>query len=115
ELPRQRAGLVGREVAPGDCASGGGAVDALGMPLPDETMAGCRRADAVLLGAVGGPNWDRLTGRMRPESGLLALRKGLAVFANLRPVRVHPALAQRSTLKQEQVAVVHLRLVRDRR
>jgi len=113
QILQQAASLFGREVDADEFAIGGAAIDALGMPLPDETMAACRRADAVLLGAVGGPNWDRLTGRMRPESGLLALRKGLAVFANLRPVRVHPALAQRSTLKQEVVEGVDLVVVRE--
>ncbi len=71
---------------------GGAAIDATGAPLPDETLARCRQADAVLLGAVGGPKWDGLEGRLRPEAGLLGLRKGLGLFANLRPVALRPGL-----------------------
>ena len=92
---------------------GGAAIEAEGRPLLDETVAACREADAVLLGAVGGPQWDHLTGDMRCESGLLKLRKELGVFANLRPVRVHPALAQRSTLKPEVIEGVDMLVVRE--
>src|SRR5687767_9534093 len=70
---------------------GGAAIDATGSALPDETLAGCRGADAVLLAAVGGPQWDG--GAVRPEQGLLGLRKELGLFANIRPVRAIPALA----------------------
>ena len=92
---------------------GGAAIDAEGRPLSEETIVACQSADAVLLGAVGGPRWDHLTGDMRCESGLLRLRKELGVFANLRPVRVHPALARRSTLKPEVIEGVDLVVVRE--
>src|SRR5690348_14582470 len=70
---------------------GGAAIDATGEPLPAETLAACRSADAVLLGAVGGPQWSDPNAPVRPEQGLLALRAGLGVYANLRPLKVHPA------------------------
>ncbi|MFN2462875.1 MAG: 3-isopropylmalate dehydrogenase [Candidatus Dormibacteria bacterium] len=92
---------------------GGAAIESEGRPLSDETVDACRRSDAVLLGAVGGPRWDHLAGDMRCESGLLRLRKELGVFANLRPVRVHPALAQRSTLKPEVIEGVDMLVVRE--
>jgi 3-isopropylmalate dehydrogenase len=92
---------------------GGSAIDAEGTPLSDETLDACRSADAVLLGAVGGPAWDHLTGDMRCESGLLRLRKGMGVFANVRPVWVPDALADRSTLKREVVEGVDLVVVRE--
>jgi 3-isopropylmalate dehydrogenase len=92
---------------------GGAAIDADGTPLSEATLEACKSADAVLLGAVGGPNWDHLTGAMRCESGLLRLRKGMGVFANLRPVKVHPSLAARSTLREEVVDGVDLVVVRE--
>ena len=92
---------------------GGAAIDSEGTPLSEETLAACRSADAVLLGAVGGPRWDHLTGDMRCESGLLRLRQGLGVFANVRPVWVPDALADRSTLKREVVEGVDLVVVRE--
>src|SRR5687768_4571086 len=78
---------------------GGCSIDKYGSSLTDETLADCQSADAVLLGAVGGPKWDDPNAKDRPERGLLALRKGLGVFANLRPVKVHPALIDVSPLK----------------
>jgi 3-isopropylmalate dehydrogenase len=92
---------------------GGVAIDQQGTPLPDETLRACQSADAVLLGAVGGPKWDHLTGAMRCESGLLSLRQGMGVFANVRPVWVPDALADRSTLKREVVEGVDLVVVRE--
>ena len=92
---------------------GGAAIEATGVPLPNETLALCRRADAVLLGAVGGPRWDDPHASIRPEQGLLALRKALGVFANLRPVRVPPALVRASSLRAELVAGVNLLVVRE--
>jgi 3-isopropylmalate dehydrogenase len=92
---------------------GGAAIDAEGTPLSDETLKACQAADAVLLGAVGGPRWDHLTGPMRCESGLLRLRQGMGVFANVRPVWVPNALADRSTLKREVVEDVDLVVVRE--
>jgi 3-isopropylmalate dehydrogenase len=92
---------------------GGSAIDEFGTPLPEETLRACRTADAVLLGAVGGPRWDHLSGSLRCEAGLLRLRAGLGVFANLRPVRVHPRLADRSALRPEVVRGVDLIVVRE--
>jgi 3-isopropylmalate dehydrogenase len=92
---------------------GGVAIDLHGEPLPEATLAACRKADAILLGAVGGPKWDRLEGRLRPESGLLGLRKGLELFANLRPVQPHPGLIAASPLKPERLAGVDLLVVRE--
>ncbi|NLU36303.1 MAG: 3-isopropylmalate dehydrogenase [Clostridiales bacterium] len=80
---------------------GGAAIDKYGVPLPDETLDICRKIDAVLLGAVGGEKWDNLPGHLRPEAGLLAIRKGLGVFANLRPAILFPQLKSASTLKEE--------------
>jgi 3-isopropylmalate dehydrogenase len=92
---------------------GGAAIDAHADPLPAHTLAACRAADAVLLGAIGGPKWSAPDAPLRPESGLLRLRKELGTFANLRPVRVYPALADASTLKREVVAGVDLVFVRE--
>ncbi len=83
---------------------GGAAVEATGVPLPPQTLRAARRADAVFLGAVGGPRWDGLPADRRPEAGLLALRRALGVHANLRPFRVHPGLAGASPLRSEVVA-----------
>lgn len=94
-------------------AIGGAAIDAHGTPLPDATLAACRRAAAVLLGAVGGPKWDRPQATIRPEQGLLGLRKGLGLFANLRPLRVRPALIDASPLRPERLSGVDLLVVRE--
>ena len=91
---------------------GGCAIDATGVPLPADTLALCRQADAVLLGAVGGPKWDP-PAKVRPEQGLLGLRKELNLYANLRPVSVQPALLEASTLKPEALRGVDLVLVRE--
>jgi 3-isopropylmalate dehydrogenase len=80
---------------------GGAAMDAVGQPLPAATLAACQGADAVLLGAVGGPAWDDPAARSRPEDALLALRSALELFANLRPVRAHESLADASPLRPE--------------
>ncbi|NLG79531.1 MAG: 3-isopropylmalate dehydrogenase [Firmicutes bacterium] len=92
---------------------GGAAIDAAGTPLPEDTLEICRKSGAVLLGAVGGAKWDGLPGDKRPEAGLLGLRKALRVFANLRPVRVFPALVGASTLKRHVVERVDLVVVRE--
>lgn len=92
---------------------GGCSIDKYGSSLTDETLADCQAADAVLLGAVGGPKWDDPGANDRPERGLLALRKGLGVFANLRPVRVHPALQAWSPLKPEKLDGVDILVVRE--
>lgn len=80
---------------------GGAAIDKTGAPLPDETIEICKNSDAVLLGAVGGPKWDKLPGNSRPEAGLLGIRKTLGVFANLRPAILFPQLKAASNLKEE--------------
>jgi 3-isopropylmalate dehydrogenase len=92
---------------------GGCSIDKYGSSLTDETLADCQAADAVLLGAVGGPKWDDPNAKDRPERGLLALRKGLGVFANLRPVKVHPALIEWSPLKPEKLQGVDIIVVRE--
>ncbi len=83
------------------CPKGGNAIDSHGTPLPDETLEACRAADAILLGAVGGPKWDDPNAKTRPEAGLLALRKELQLFANLRPIKPHRQLIDASPLKRE--------------
>src|SRR3989475_6855854 len=90
---------------------GGVATDATGTPLPDVTLQSCLRADAVLLGAVGGPKWDHLPGPARPEAGLLQLRRELGVFANLRPVRLFPSVSGVSPLRAEVAAGAGLLIV----
>ncbi len=92
---------------------GGCSIDTHGTALTDETLAACKASDAVLLGAVGGPKWDDPAAKVRPEQGLLGLRKGLGVFANLRPVRVHPSLVNASPLKPEKVAGVDILVIRE--
>ncbi len=92
---------------------GGAALDETGTPFPDETRAACQESDAVLLGAVGGPKWDANTGEKRPESGLLALRKALGVYANLRPVLVPEALASASPLRPDRVGGADILFVRE--
>jgi 3-isopropylmalate dehydrogenase len=92
---------------------GGCAVDATGVPFPPETLAKCMAADAVLLGAVGGPQYDALPREQRPERGLLAIRKEMQVFANLRPAVVYPELVEASTLKPEVVAGLDIIIVRE--
>jgi 3-isopropylmalate dehydrogenase len=93
---------------------GGVSIDAHGTALTDEVLAACRETDAVLLAAVGGPKWDTTDpGKPRPEQGLLGLRKGLGLFANLRPVRPSPALLDASPLKRELIEGVDLLVVRE--
>jgi len=81
--------------------AGGIAIDRTGVPLPDETLEVCKKSDAVLLGAVGGPKWDTLPAHLRPEQALLGLRKGLGVFANLRPAILFPQLKNASALRAD--------------
>ena len=93
---------------------GGAAYDAHGRPLPEETMDKARAADAILLGAVGGPKWDELEDReLRPEKGLLGLRSGLELFGNLRPAILYPQLADASSLKPEVVSGLDILIVRE--
>lgn len=110
----------------GDCASafghhfeihelpfGGAAIDRRGEPLPADTLAGCRSADAILLGAIGGPKWDSLPLEKRPESGLLGLRKALGLYINLRPIRLSSTLKSISPLKPDRVADCDFEIVRE--
>jgi 3-isopropylmalate dehydrogenase len=92
---------------------GGAAIDAHGMPLPDATLAAARNADAILLGAVGGPKWDSIERSIRPERGLLKIRAELNLFANLRPALLYPQLAAASSLKPEIVSGLDLLIVRE--
>jgi len=92
---------------------GGGAVDATGTPYPEATKKLTAEADAILLGAVGGPKWDVLARELRPERGLLGIRKDLALFANLRPAILYPELANASTLKPEIVSGLDILIVRE--
>ena len=92
---------------------GGAAMDAVGIPLPDETLMACRSADAVLLGAIGGPKWSDPTAAVRPEQGLLGLRESLGLYANLRPVRLSPALLTASPLRPDRIEGTDLVVVRE--
>jgi 3-isopropylmalate dehydrogenase len=92
---------------------GGVAIDVTGTALPSGTLALCERADAVLLGAVGGPKWDDPSATVRPEQGLLGLRRELGLFANIRPVTPHPSLGEASPLKSERLTGVDLVVVRE--
>ncbi len=92
---------------------GGIAIDKTGTALPDATLSACKSASAVLLGAVGGPKWDNPTAKVRPEQGLLAIRKGLGLYANLRPVRGYTELLDASPLKRQLVEGVDLLCVRE--
>jgi 3-isopropylmalate dehydrogenase len=92
---------------------GGAAIDRCGEPFPEETRRGVAEAQAVLLGAVGGPAWDAVPRQLRPETGLLALRGALGVYANLRPARVYPGLEGLSPLKSERVTGVDVLIVRE--
>lgn len=92
---------------------GGCCIDQHHTALQEETLELCKSSDAVILGAVGGPKWDDPTARVRPEQGLLSLRKGLGVFANLRPVRLHPSLISNSPLKPEKLNGVDMMVVRE--
>lgn len=103
----------GHKISMAEHLIGGAAIDATGDPLPTATREACLAADAVLLGAVGGPKWSDPDARVRPEQGLLGLRAALGVYANLRPLRVHPRLASRSPLKDERLKGVDFVVVRE--
>jgi len=92
---------------------GGAAIDETGEPLPEQTLETCRNSDAVLLAAIGGYKWDNLPREQRPETGLLGLRAGLELFANLRPAKVFPQLVDASTLKRDIVDGVDIMVVRE--
>jgi len=92
---------------------GGAGYDAHGHPLPEQTLAVARSADAILLGSVGGPQWEKLERHLRPEQGLLGLRSELSLFSNLRPAILYPQLADASTLKSEVVSGLDIMIVRE--
>lgn len=92
---------------------GGAAVDAAGVPMPDETLAKAKESDAILLGSVGGPKWETIERSIRPERGLLAIRSGLELFANLRPAVLFPQLASASTLHDNVVSGLDIMIVRE--
>jgi len=92
---------------------GGSSIDQYGVPLTEAVIAACKGADAILMGAVGGPKWDDPNAKVRPEQGLLGLRKALEAFANLRPVKPHPDLMDASPLRPELLAGVDLLVVRE--
>jgi 3-isopropylmalate dehydrogenase len=107
------AQVYGHELRFSEQLIGGAAIDAAGDPLPKDTLAACQTADAVLLGAVGGPKWDDPKAKVRPEQGLLAIRRALGLYANLRPVRVHPLLAASSPIKPERVEGTDILFIRE--
>ena len=107
----QEAGSLDVELS--EALIGGAAIDQHGSPLPDETLALAHDADAVLLGAIGGPKWDNIERELRPEKGLLGLRVGLGVFANLRPAIMYPQLAEASTLRADIVSKLNIMIVRE--
>ncbi len=92
---------------------GGAAIDETGVPLPEETIQGVKKCDAVLFGAIGGPKWDNLERHLRPETGLLGLRKEMGTFANLRPAMVYDELVNASSLKAEVIEGVDIMVVRE--
>ena len=107
------ARLFGHQLRFDEHLIGGASIDAHGTALTDDALAACRAADAILLGAVGGPAWSDPTARVRPEQGLLGLRKALGLWANLRPVRPFPELAACSPLRPELLAGVDVIVVRE--
>ncbi len=107
------AQLGGHEFKFSEHLLGGCAIDAQGTAMPAETLAAAQAADAVLLGAVGGPKWDDPQAKVRPEQGLLAIRKALGLYANVRPVCPYPSLARLSPLKPERVAGVDFVVIRE--
>ena len=113
EVLLQAARACNLEVTYEEQYAGGAAIDHCGVPLPEETLNACRRAQAVLLGAVGGPKWDQVAPELRPEKAILGLRKALGLYANLRPVRVNAALAPYSPLKTELAEGVDILIVRE--
>jgi 3-isopropylmalate dehydrogenase len=107
------AARFGHEFAYQEYLIGGCSIDVYGTALTDETLSACIKSDAILLGAVGGPKWDDPTAKVRPEQGLLGLRKGLQTFANLRPVKPHRDLMDASPLRPERLVGVDLIVVRE--
>jgi 3-isopropylmalate dehydrogenase len=113
QLLRDCASLFNHRFQFRELPFGGTAIDGTGRPLPEETLTGSKSADAILLGAIGGPKWDSLPLEKRPESGLLGLRKSLGLYINLRPIRVREALRTISPLRPELVADCDFEIVRE--
>ena len=107
------ASRYGHQFEWGTGTVGGTAIDEFGDPLPDATRDVVLASDAVLFGAVGGPKWDDPQAKIRPEDGILGLRKSLGLFANLRPVKVYPELIANSPLRPERLEGVDLMIVRE--
>lgn len=110
---RECAAAFGHEFTFAEFPFGGSAIDATGEPLPAETLAACRAADAILLGAIGGPKWDSVPLAKRPETGLLALRRALGLYINLRPIDLHAPLRGLSPLRADRASDVHIDFVRE--
>lgn len=114
EVLEKVADKFGHEFTFNTYLAGGSAIDEFGMPLPQETVDGCLASDSVMLGAVGGPKWDHLSGETRPEKALLGLRKVLGLYTNLRPAKIQPALADACVLRPDIAARgVDLLIVRE--
>jgi 3-isopropylmalate dehydrogenase len=110
---REVAARGGHQFTFEEAMMGGCAIDATGNPLPDDTLAACESADAVLLGAVGGPQWSDPSAAVRPEQGLLKLRQHFDLFANLRPVKAYPALARHAPLRADLLEGIDILFVRE--
>ncbi|MFV0442841.1 MAG: 3-isopropylmalate dehydrogenase [Planctomycetaceae bacterium] len=113
QVLRKIAAMGGHTFATQTHLMGGGAIDDCGNPLPDATLAACKQADAVLLGAVGGPKWDDPTAKVRPEQGLLKIRKEMQLFANLRPIKTWDCIVASSPLREDIVAGTDILFVRE--
>jgi 3-isopropylmalate dehydrogenase len=113
EVLQAIAGKFGHEFEFEEALMGGIAIDQTGNPLPDETIEVCEGADAILLGAVGGPQWSDPTASVRPEQGLLKIRQHFGLFANLRPVKAYPALAEHAPLRPDLLESVDMLFVRE--
>jgi 3-isopropylmalate dehydrogenase len=113
DVMRAAGARAGLDIETREGLIGGAAIEATGQPLPAETLAAAKQAHAVLLGGVGGPQWDDLPMELRPEKGLLGLRQGLGLFANLRPALLFAPLADASSLKRELVADLDILIIRE--
>src|SRR5215216_47835 len=113
ELLQRVASKFGHDFTFEEALMGGIAIDKTGNPLPPETLHTAEQSDAILLGAVGGPQWSDPTASVRPEQGLLGIRKHFDLFANLRPVKAYPALAQHTPLRPELLENVDMLIVRE--
>jgi len=113
QLLKDCASAFGHQFEFRELPFGGNAIDLCGNPLPDETLAGCRAADAILLGAIGGPKWESLPLGTRPEAGLLGLRKSLDLYINLRPIPLYSALRSISPLRPERLEGCDFEIVRE--